>query len=436
MPVKSVVAGLDIGSTRVSEVIAAVGPDWDVEILGAGVSPCQGVRRGLVVDIEAVAAAIKAANKRACHMAGLNVREAYVGVPAVHTVCQETRGVTAVSGEDGTITADDMRRALDAARVLAIPPERRMISVLPKEYIVDGVGGIRNPEGMAGVRLEVDARVILGQTALLANIEASVEKAGLSVAGWVLEPMAVAEAVLDPEERERGVILVDVGGQITQVSAFYEGAPILFSWVPAGGAHVTNDIAVGMKVSLEEAEGLKRQMGQRGAARAPRPATGRTAPVGVSGPRAGVIGPRGEAKRVPDEAVSPPAANQEEFLARIVEARLREILELVDGETRQVRARGLAPCGVVLSGGGSLASGILDLAADVLGVPVRMGVPFEIKWRGGKDPVEVSCASLGIVACVVNDSAFRLTRDTRSSPLMELIAGVRGWFRDFVKDFF
>ncbi|MGE5592520.1 MAG: cell division protein FtsA [Betaproteobacteria bacterium] len=436
MPVRSVVAGLDIGSTKVCEVIAAVGPDWDVEILGAGVSPCQGVRRGLVVDIEAVAAAIRAANKRACHMAGLNVRGAYVGVPAVHTVCQETRGVAAVSGEDGTITADDMRRALDAARVLAIPPERRMISVLPKEYIVDGVGGIRNPEGMAGVRLEVDARVILGQAALLANIEASVEKAGLAVAGWVLEPMAVAEAVLDQEERERGVILADIGGQITQVSAFYEGAPILFSWVPAGGAHITNDIAVGMKVPVEDAESLKRQMGQRGAGRGPRPATGRAVAAGAVGPRAGAVGLRSETRHVPEQAVSSPSGDQDGFLDRIVEARLREILELVDAETRQVRAKGLAPCGVVFSGGGSLTSGILDLAAEVLGVPARMGVPFEAKWRGGRTPVEVSSASLGIVACVVNDSAFRLTRDTGSSPVMELIAGVRGWFRDFVKDFF
>ncbi|MDI6638418.1 MAG: cell division protein FtsA [Bacillota bacterium] len=428
MPGRSVVAGLDIGSTKVSEVIAAVGPDWDVEILGAGASPCQGLRRGLVVDIDAVAAGIRAANKRACHMAGFNVRSVCVGVPAVHTVSRETRGVAAVSGEDDTITVEDMKRALDAAKVLAVPPDRGIISVLPKEYIVDGVGGIRNPEGMTGVRLEVDARVIMGQAASLANIEASVEKAGLAVAGWVLEPMAAADAVLDPEERERGVILVDIGGQITQIAAFYEGAPVLFSWVPAGGVHITNDIAIGMRVPLEQAESLKRQMGKRGARQG----------VQVRAVRGAAVRGAAEQRKQPHglQVTSALPAGEDDFLDRIVEARLREILELVDVETRQVRGKGLAPCGVVFTGGGSLVPGILDLAGEILGVPARMGVPFEVKWRSGREPGEISTAALGIVAYVVNDSAFRLSRETRSSPIKELLAGVRGWFSDFVKDFF
>ncbi|NLG80779.1 MAG: cell division protein FtsA [Firmicutes bacterium] len=428
MPGRSVVAGLEIGSTKVSEVIAAVGPDGDVEILGAGASPCQGLRRGLVVDIDAVAAAIKTANKRACHMAGFNVRSVCVGVPAVYTVSRETRGVAAVSGEDDTITVEDMKRALDAAKVLAVPPDRGIISVLPKEYIVDGVGGIRNPEGMTGVRLEVDARVIMGQAASLANIEASVEKAGLAVAGWVLEPMAAADAVLDPEERERGVILVDIGGQITQVAAFYEGVPVLFSWVPAGGVHITNDIAIGMKVPLEQAESLKREMGRRGVGQGSHARAVRGAAVrGAADQRKQPYGP---------QVTSALPGDQDDFLDRIVEARLREILELVDVETRQVRGKGLAPCGVVFTGGGSLVPGILDLAGEILGVPARMGVPFEVKWRGGREPGEISTAALGIVAYVVNDSAFRLSRETRSSPIKELLAGVRGWFSDFVKDFF
>lgn len=428
MPGRSVVAGLDIGSTKVSEVIAAVGPDWDVEILGASASPCQGLRRGLVVDIDAVAAAIRAANKRACHMAGFNVRSVCVGVPAVHTVSRETRGVAAVSGEDDTITVEDMKRALDAAKVLAVPPDREIISVLPREYIVDGVGGIRNPEGMTGVRLEVDARVIMGQAASLANIEASVEKAGLAVAGWVLEPMAAADAVLDPEERERGVILVDIGGQITQIAAFYEGAPVLFSWVPAGGAHITNDIAIGMKVPLEQAESLKRQMGKRGAGQG----------IHVRAVRGAAVRGAAEQRKQPHgpQVTSALPADEDDFLDRIVEARLREILELVDVETRQVIGKGLAPCGVVFTGGGSLVPGILDLAGEILGVPARMGVPFEVKWRSGREPGEISTAALGIVAYVVNDSAFRLSRETRSSPIKELLAGVRGWFSDFVKDFF
>ncbi|MGE5571942.1 MAG: cell division protein FtsA [Bacteroidota bacterium] len=431
MPGRNVVAGLDIGSTKVEEVIAGVGPDGGIEILGVGVSPCQGFRRGLVADIEAVTSAVKTANKRACHMAGFDVRSVCVGVPAIHTACRETRGVAAVSGEDDVISAEDVKRALDAARVLAVPPDRYVISVLPKEYIVDGVGGIRNPEGMTGVRLEVDARVIMGQATSLENIATSVSKAGLAVVGRVLEPVATAEAVLDPEERERGVILVDVGGQITQIAAFYEGTPVLLSWVPAGGVHITNDIAIGMKVPVEQAESLKRQMGVKAAGQAVRNKATREAAQEAT---RSLAGQRKQAPGRQAQSGAPP--DDEDFLRRIVDARLREILELVDAETRQVRGKGLAPCGVVFTGGGSLVPGILDIAGEILGLPVRMGAPFEVRRRGSGETGEVSAVALGVLAYVVNDSVFRLSSETRPSPIRGLLAGVRGWLSDFVKDFF
>ncbi len=426
MPGRSIVAGLDIGSTKVAEVIARVGPDGDIEVLGAGESLCQGFRRGLVVDVDAVTDAVKAANNRACHMAGFDIRSVCVGVPAVHTASVETRGVAAVSGDDDAVTPKDVKRALDAARVLAIPPDREVICVLPKEYIVDGVGSIRSPEGMTGVRLEVDARVIMGQAASLANIAACLSRAGLTVAGHVLSPMAAAKAVLEPDECERGVILVDIGGQITQIASFYEGGPVMFSWVPAGGVHVTNDIAIGMKVPVEQAESLKRQMGRQGAA-------------GMSRSRAIRTGDAGQAQRrkqSPHWQADAAPGDDEGFIYRIVDARLREILELVEEETRQVRSKGLAPCGVVFTGGGSLVPGVLDLAGEILGLPARMGVPFEARWRGGREAGGISPEALGVVAYVVNDPVFRLSRETRSSPIREMLAGVRGWFGDFVKDFF
>ncbi|MCR4403193.1 MAG: cell division protein FtsA [Firmicutes bacterium] len=432
MPGRKVVAGLDIGTTRVSEVIAVVGPDWGVEMVAAGVAPCQGLRRGVVADIEAVAEAIKTANKRACHMAGFDVRSVFVGVPAVHTIRRDTRGVAAVSGGDGTITVEDMRRALEAAKVLAIPPDRAIISVLPREYIVDGVGGIRNPEGMAGVRLEVDAAVIMGQAASLVNLQAGVERAGLAVTGWILEPVAAAYAVLEAEERERGVILVDVGGQITQIAAFYEGAPVLLSWVPAGGMHITNDIAIGMKVPLEQAERVKRELGlsrERHETRA------RTLTREAGFGQRDAHEQRRPSGRQPQGPQRLPA-DEDGFLDRIVEARLREILELVEVETRQVRAKGLAPCGVVFTGGGSLVPGILDLAGEILDAPARTGAPFEMKWRGGREPEEVSAVALGIAAQIANDSACGLLGETMRSPIRDLLAGVRGWFSDFIKDFF
>ncbi|MEW5865367.1 MAG: cell division protein FtsA [Bacillota bacterium] len=385
----SIIAGLDIGSTKVAEVIARIAPSGDIEIIGIGEAPCQGLRRGLVTDIDSVAGAIKLANKRACHTARLDVRRVYVGVPATHITSVGSRGVTAVSSPDGVITSADVKRALDAAGVLAVPSDREIISVLPREYIVDGVGGIRDPEGMTGIRLEVDARVIMGQATVLENITASVARAGLAIGGLVLDPIAVAEAVLTPDEMERGVILVDVGGQITQVVSFCEGGPVQFAWVPAGGVHVTNDIAVGMKVPVEQAESMKKQ---------------------------------GELA--------------DSLLQTIIDARLREILELVDVETREVRNKGLAPCGLVFAGGGSLIPGLLDLAGEILGLPARIGGPVDTKSPRGRDGQRLSSTALGIVEYVANDSVFGLSREMKPSPVREMFSAVRGWFADFVKDFF
>ncbi len=397
----SIIAGLDIGSTKVVEVVAKAGPAGDIQVLGVGQAPCQGLRRGLVTDVSAVAAAIKAASKRACQAAGVDARRVYVGIPATYIASVGTRGVAAVSGQDGLVSGSDMRRALDAAGVLAVPPDREIVSVLPREYIVDGVGGVRNPEGMAGIRLEVDARVVTGPAAALENIAASVDQAGLSTQGRVLEPVALARAVLAADEVERGVLLVDVGGQITQVALFCEGVPAYFAWVPAGGVHVTNDVAVGMKIPVDQAERTKRK-GRPG----------------------------------------------DDLLRAIIDARLREIVELIEERTAEVRRRGLAPCGVVFTGGGSLTPGLVEMGAEVLGLPARLGspkgvAPLELGGAEGSEGSEgtdgagmASCTALGIVKYVASDSVLRLSRDVRTSPIREALLAVRGWFSDFVRDFF
>ena len=255
----SIIAGLDIGTTRVSQVIARVNDEGEIDVIGVGEEPCQGLRRGVIVDIDEVASAIATANKRATRMAGVNTRNVFVGVPVIRVSCATSHGMTATSGDDWRVTALDVKQALDAASVLAVPPDREIISVLPQEYIVDGLGGIQDPEGMTGIRLEVNARVITGQVAILENMAESVERAGLSIEGRILEPVAVAQAILTDEQTHRGAMLVDIGGQITQVVAFYEGTPIQFLCVPVGGVHITNDIAIGMKIPFEEAERIKQR---------------------------------------------------------------------------------------------------------------------------------------------------------------------------------
>ena len=392
----SIIAGLDIGTTRVAEVIARVNEEGEIDVLGVGEEPCNGLRRGLIVDIERVASAIGAANKRATRMAGHTIRNVFVGVPVIRVSVANSRGMTATSGDDWRVTAFDVKQALDAAKVLAVPPDREIISVLPQEYIVDGLGGIQDPEGMTGIRLEVNARVITGQVAILENIAESVERAGLAVEGRILEPVAVAQTVLSDEQTHRGVMLVDIGGQITQVVIFYEGAPIQFLWVPIGGMHVTNDIAIGMKVPFDAAEAIKKQ------------------------------------KTLYQQR----DANGDEFIRDIIEARLREIIELIEAETREARSGGLVPCGVVFAGAGSLAPGISELASEILDLPVQIGEPRQVQAAKGIEPGSLSQVALGITRYVREDSGFMFERELQPSALRGIISSFRGWFDDFLKDFF
>jgi len=392
----SIIAGLDIGTTRVTEIIARVNAEGEIDILGVGEEPCQGFRRGLIVDIDSVSSAIEAANKRATRMAGHNIPSVFVGIPVIRVSCATSHGMTATSGDDWRVTAFDVKKALDAAKVLAVPPDREIISVLPQEYIVDGLGGIQDPEGMTGIRLEVNAKVIMGQVAMLENIAESVERAGLKVEGRVLEPVAVAQAVLTDEQTHRGVMLIDIGGQITQVVTFYEGTPIQFLCVPLGGTHITNDIAIGMKIPFEEAERVKHRNS-----------------LGGQNDR-----------------------NNDEFIRDIIDARLREIIELIESETREVRNSGLVPCGVVFAGAGSSVPGTIELACEILDLPAQIGKSRLIQAPKGIEPRNLSQVALGIIRHVAGDSRFFLAREFEPSTFRKVLSNLRGWFDGFLEDFF
>ncbi|NLS45557.1 MAG: cell division protein FtsA [Firmicutes bacterium] len=396
MSESSIIAGIDIGTTRVTEVIARLNREGQIDVLGVGEEPCQGLRRGLIIDIDSVAAAIAAANKRATRMAGVNIRKAFVGVPVIRVSCATSRGMTATSGDDWRVTATDVRHALNSAKVLAIPPDREIISVLPQEYIVDGLGGIRSPEGMTGIRLEVITKVITGQVAILENITESIERAGLIVEGRVLEPIAAAQALLTEEQTHRGVMLIDIGGQVTQVVTFYEGTPIQLLCVPIGGMHITNDISIGMKVSFDEAEKIKEKSALDGQN----------------------------------------DTEENEFIRNIIDARLRELIELIESETREIRGRGLVPCGVVFAGAGAFTPNTTELACEILDLPAEIGKPRPIRAPRGIEPHNISQVALGIVRYVSDNSGFLIMRESQASTFEKVISGIRGWFDEFVKDFF
>jgi cell division protein FtsA len=355
--VENTVVGLDVGTTKICAVVGRGLEDGRLEVLGTGVVPSAGLKRGVVVDLEQATASVRSAVQRAEESSGLHIHSAYVGVTGDHVSSLNVIGrVTVSSGTE--VTEAECDKALQAARdnVGSLGANREIIHVIPREYTLDGQGGIARPVGMSGLRLEVAAHIVTGVRSILENVEKGVERAGVEVLEKVLEPVATSEAVLTRAERELGVALVDIGGGTCDIAIFLDGAICHTSAIPVAGEHVTRDMAIGIRAAAEEAEQLKRRFG--------------TALV---------------AQASPDERVAVRVAGTDELqhvprrlLAEIIEARVEEIFAMVRGDLRRSGLYDLVG-GVVLTGGGSLLPGMADVAARVLdGNRVRIGEPRNI----------------------------------------------------------
>ena len=347
MAKRRIVGGLDVGTTKVCTCIGEVTDDGGVNILGVGVSPSQGLRRGVVVDLDAAARAIQESVAAAEQMAGSSLESVYVGVSGPHISSLNSSGVIAIVGAKGEIRPEDTQRVLQAARAVKLAQDREILHVLPREFIVDGYKGIRDPVGMTGVRLEAVVHIVTGAVSHVQNLVKAVQRAGVAVAELVLPALAAAEAVLEPADREMGVAVVDIGGGTTDVAVFAEGRVAHTAVLPVSAQHVTNDIAVGWQIPLAQAEDIKLQYGcalrELAAARqspAPRPAANRLS------------------------------------LADIVVPRVEELFQLVQAEIQRAGGGEMLPGGVVLTGGGALMEGMLEAAQRYLGMPARLGVPL------------------------------------------------------------
>ena len=254
------VCGLDVGTTKTCAVVASNGPDG-LEIIGIGEAPSAGLRKGVVTDLEETVRSIEAATERAERMAGVHISHVYVGVTGEHVRSTNNRGVVAVSGEDREVIAADVRRVVDASKIIELAAERQIIHALPRNYTVDGQDGVTDPVGMAGGRLEVDTHIITGGTTFITNVLKCVHRAGLEPAGIVFEPLASSAATLLPEEKHVGVILLDIGGGTTDIAVYSGGGVVHSATVPVGGNILTNDIALGLKTTFAEAEQIKRTYG-------------------------------------------------------------------------------------------------------------------------------------------------------------------------------
>lgn len=350
---QDLVVGLDVGTTKICAIIARETPGEGLSVVGVGTAPSRGLRRGIVVNIDSTVEAIKLAVGEAEQMAGVEVSGVYAGVAGGHIRGVNSRGVVAVSGKDREVSRLDVERVVEAARAVNLPQDREIIHVLPQTFVVDDGDGIRDPLGMSGVRLEVEVHIVTGAVTSVQNVVRSVNRAGLAVHDIVLEPLASVEAVLYEDERELGVLLIDIGGGTTDVALARNGAIWHTAILPLGGDHITNDIAIGLRTPMADAEAMKKQYG-----------CALTALV-----------PAEETVDVPSVGGRKPRQLSRQVLSEIVQPRVEEIFTLVARDLARAGFQDAATAGVVVTGGTSIMEGVPELAEAVFDQPVRRGVP-------------------------------------------------------------
>jgi len=379
----NVLVGIDIGTTKTTAIVGEV-TDTGIDIIGIGTSPAKELRKGVVVNIESTVEAIKKAIDEAEHMSGCRINSAYVGVAGSHIKGQNSLGIVAIKGRE--VGEEDVQRAIEASKAIAIPVDREILHTLPQNYVVDGQDGVRDPVGMSGVRLEAKVHIVTGAAAAIQNIVKSVNRVGLDIDDVVLEQLAASEAVLSNDEKDLGVVLIDVGGN-----------------------YLTSDIATGLRTPFNEAEKIKIKYGCALTAMIPKEETIEVPSVGGR-----------EAREV-----------SRQILGRIIEPRMEEILNMASKEVVRSGFEDLLAAGVVLTGGTSLLTGINELAEQIFDMPVRSGIP---SGMGGLSDVVNSPAYATGVGLIIygsrklsGDSVYRKTGNIFSN----FIKILKKWFLEF-----
>lgn len=407
---QNVIVGLDVGTTKICVIIADLGPAGGLDVIGVGASPSRGLRKGVVVNIDSTVEAIRKAVAEAEQMAGVEVSSVYAGVAGGHIRGINSRGVVAVSGKNREVSQPDIDRALEAAKAINLPPDREIIHVLPQAFVVDDQDGVREPLGMSGVRLEVEVHVVTGAVTSVQNVVRSVNRAGLTVQDVVLEPLASAEAVLSPDEKELGVLLIDIGGGTTDAALFREGAIWHTAILPLGGDHITNDIAVGLRTPTADAEDLKKRYG-----------CALTALVRED-----------ETIDVPSVGGRKPRQLSRQILSEIVQPRVEEIFTLVARELSKAGLHDAATAGVVVTGGTSIMEGVPELAEQVFDLPVRLGAPSALGGLADvvRSPIYATGVGLALWGARGRGPALAPFDDTDGNLFARIARRMSEWFSE------
>ncbi len=409
-----IVAGLDMGNSKIRVVVAVLEENSHVpNVIGVGVAPSGGLRKGSVIDVEETVNNISSALEDAERMAGEPIHHVFVGLGGDHISSQDSKGVIAISHSGNEIIEDDVDRVLEAAQAVAIPNNRRILRIIPKYFTVDEQTGIKYPVGMTGIRLEVLAHLVTGLVPAVKNIEKCVHQSGVDINDIIPAGLASAEAVLTKRQKELGVVVIDVGCGGTNVTIFEEGTVLHTAALPVGGDNVTNDIAIGLRTSIDTAEKIKIEYGT-------------CLPEDVHDRETIDLS---LLSKIDTQTVS------KKQLAEIIQARYHEIFLMAKDELTKVQRDGMLPAGAILTGAAVKMPGVIDLSREVLNLPVQIGFPTNYEGVVDKieDPAYATAIGLAIWGSrFQGETPLGLKLDLKSIDFPKMVQGIKSWFRSLL----
>ena len=404
------IVGLDIGTTKICCVIGEIRESGAVNVVGLGESTSRGLRKGVVVNLDATVEAVRNAVAEAELMAGVNVESATIGIAGGHIRSFNSRGVVSVSGKDRVVSREDVRRVMDAARAVSIPQDREIMHVLPQEFVIDEHGGISAPVGLVGSRLEANVHIVTAGTTSIQNLVTCANRAGIEVRDTVLEQLAASESALNEDEKELGVAMIDIGGGTTDLAIFDKGSIWHTAVLPVGGDHFTNDLAVGLRTPIPDAERLKKKHG-----------CALSAMVEES-----------DAVEVPTVGGRKPRLLSQQVMAEILQPRAEEIFTLLREEVARAGFEKMLNAGVVLTGGGCMLPGTTEVAEQIFDMPVRVGEAG--RAEGLVDPAcgpqHAAAVGLALYSAQHHKETRRAPLGVPIGPLGRVGDRVRTWFSE------